>query len=342
MKRLGIVGRADHGGIAAQSLAVAQHLHPHAALVLDMTPGDRGRGPFDLKPWFDAMPDGGIVTYAFPFADVAVDWLIDQSDVIFAVEGPPPGRDDFPERCAAAGVELVIHANPELYRHFYRGPTTRITLPTTWHQDRFPDATVLPMPVDRVKFPFRCRTRARTFLHVAAPAFHDRNGTALVMEALQYVREPVTMILHGVPGFNACEDQVGLVHLVYRPACSDNRDVYPDDADVLVLPRRYGGQALTCNEAASLGIPCLTLGLSPLMGRPGVVTVPAVTPYVAGMIGGDEQVWACDPMTLAAEIDRLADSPEWVATLSLAADAWAERNSWPTLLPTWRKVLGLA
>lgn len=316
-------------------------MNPAACLVLDMTPGDRGRGPFDATPWLEL--DADVRVDAFPFSDEALDWLIDQADVIFAVEGPPPSHDDFADRCAAAGVEFVIHVNPELYRPSYRGATTRLTLPTSWHAERFPDATLLPMPVDRERFPFTLRTKATTFLHVSAPAFHDRNGTALLLESLQHVESPITMLMHGVAGMNRCEDRIGNVRVVYTPPCADHRDVYPLAADVLVLPRRYGGQSLTVNEAASLGLPCLTLDLPPLNNRPGVATVPVPyqSGYTVGMIGGNEHVWACQPGALAGAIDALVREPERVAALSLGADAWASEHSWGALLPTWREALRL-
>lgn len=342
MRRLGVLGRADETGIAAQSLAVAQHLHPVAALVLDLSPGDRGRGQFDPARWHGALHHHGAVWVDdFPFCDEALAWLVGACDVIFAVEGPPPGRDDFPEMCAMYGVELVYHANPELWRESYRSATTRVTLPTSWHRERFPDASVLPMPVDRRRFPFTLRTEATTFLHVSAPAFHDRNGTALVLECLRFVTEPVTVIFHGLPGYAAGEEQIGNVRCVYQPCVADNRRVYPDAADVLVLPRRYGGQSLTVNEAASLGIPCLTLDLPPLNARPGVVTVPPQAPYEVGMIGGPEVVWSCQPEQLAAKIDELATQPEQVESLSSAANIWAQEHSWDTLKPLWIKTLGL-
>lgn len=342
MRRLGVIGRADMGGIAQQSLAVARHLEPYvsAALVLDMSPGDRGRGPFDPTPWTDALGDR-VTCASFPFSDYMLDWLIGQSDVIFAVEGPMPGRNDFADRCAAAGVELVFHVNPELWQEVYRGPTTRLTLPTTWHQERFPDATLLPMPVDRERFPYTHRDQARTFLHVSAPAFHDRAGTALLHEALPFVESPVRFIMHGVRDTGPVKDTIGRVNVEYRVPVADHRDVYPRDADVLVVPRRYGGLSLNAAESASLGLPLVTLDLPPLNARPGVLTVPLTTSYDVAMIGGTEPVWTANPHALAREIDLLARHPRGVQELSRQADQWAAENSWSALLPTWVEVLGL-
>lgn len=338
-RRLGILGRADHGGIAAQTLAVAQHLKPASALVLDME--GRGRGTFNATPWIEALGRENIRVATFPFRDDDLRWLFDRSKVIFAAEGPPPGRDDFPNLCSGRGVEFVIHVNPELWRDSYRGPSTRLALPTSWHAERFPDAVALPMPVDCQRFPFRQRTQARHFLHVTAPAFHDRNGSDLLRAALPMVRSPVRFTIHGVSPYRET-GRVGNVELIFTPALQDHAAIYPDAADVLILPRRYGGQALTMNEAAALGMPILTLDLPPQNERPGMhVVKPFSDPPHQHMIGGEEAVHDADPAELAHAIDLFVENDGIVQKLSGGAHDWAQEHSWEALAPAWRSVLGL-
>lgn len=338
-RRLGIVGRSDHGGLAAQSLAVAQHLDPSAALVLDME--GRGRGTFNITPWVEALGHERVRVATFPFSDGDLHWLFDRSDVIFAAEGPPPGRDDFPNLCSGRGVEFVIHVNPELWRDSYRGPSTKLALPTSWHAGRFPESVALPMPVDTKRFPFRQRTQARHFLHVTAPAFHDRNGSDLLRAALPLVRSPVKFTIHGVTTQRET-GRVGNVELHFTPATQDQAGIYPPDADVLILPRRYGGQSLTMNEAAALGMPIITLDLAPQNERPGMHLVkPFLEPPHQHMIGGQEAVHDTDPAALALAIDLLVENDGIVQNLSARAGEWARVNSWKALLPRWQEVLGL-
>lgn len=338
-RRFSVIGRADHGGLAAQTLAVAQHMDHAAALVLDME--GRGRGTFNATPWIEALGRERVRVATFPFRDDDLHWLFDHSDVIFAAEGPPPGRDDFPSLCSGRGVEFVIHVNPELWRDSYRGPSTRLTLPTSWHAGRFPDAVLLPMPVDVERFPFRHRTQARHFLHVTAPAFHDRNGSDLLRAALPLVRSPVKFTIHGVTPQRET-GRVGNVELHFTPATQDHAAIYPADADVLILPRRYGGQSLTMNEAAALGMPIITLDLAPQNERPGMHCVkPYPEPPHQHMIGGEEAVHDADPAALALAIDLLVENDGIVENLSHGAGEWTQAHSWEALKPTWESVLGL-
>lgn len=338
-RRLGLLGRADTGGLAAQTLAVAQHMDPAAALVLDME--GRGRGTFNATPWLEALGRDRVRVATFPFHSDDLHWLFERSDVVFAAEGPPPGRDDFPNLCSGRGVDFVIHVNPELWRDSYRGPSTRLALPTSWHAGRFPDSVSLPMPVDRKRFPFHQRTQARHFVHIAAPAFHDRNGSDLLRAALPMVRSPVKFTIHGVTTQRET-GRVGNIELRFTPPTQDHAAIYPDSGDVLILPRRYGGQSLTMNEAASLGMPIITLDLAPQNERPGMHLVkPYSEPPHQHMIGGQEAVHDADPAQLALAIDLLVENDGIVEKLSQGAGEWARDNSWETLRPTWEAVLGL-
>ncbi len=345
MRRLGIVARADRGGLAAQTLAVAQHLSVAAALVLDL--GDAGRGPVDLKPWTKAVVKRGgrlIVAEARPHQPPnrhLVETFLEQCDVVYAAECPPLD-DTFPQLCQDRGVEFFIHVNPELWKQHYRAATTRLILPTDWHADRFPDATVLPMPVDRKRFPYQQRESAHWFLHLSAPAMDDRAGTNLLAQAVHHVRTPTRLFTRGVTD-KRHQQLVGNVEVTDNPPVADNRDLYPRGDGVAILPRRYGGLSLVFLEAASLGVPIITLDLPPQNGwmppEQLVQTLPA--PPMVGMIGGGEAVHDANPQALAERIDLFANEPELVARCSKQMDVWAEANSWARLVPLWRETLGL-
>lgn len=347
MRRLGVIGRADHGGIAAQTLSVARNMpNVEACLVLDL--GKKGRGPFDPTPWLKLDCDVRVARY--PFGDADLDWIIDASDVIYEPEGPPPFRDDFVQRCGFAETEFVIHVNPELWRTRYDGPTVTKALPTSWHADRFPDATFLPMPVDTRRFqPREGPITAARFFHLAAPAMDDRNGTGLVRAALPYVGSTCTLTTRGVltidgddaPQLSASQT-VGNVAVRHFPAAPTPEDVYPTACNVLVLPRRYGGLSLPMLEAAALGWPIVSLDLPPqdewlpLTTRVPVSETPTYTP----MIGGSEAVYDARPEDLAAVLDLLATDRLVFADARDASLAHAAANSWDTLLPRWLEVLG--
>lgn len=324
--RLGLLGaRADRGGLASQTREFHRHLSPDRTLVVDL---GAARGPVDLS-WY---PDATVVRGGEVPADV-LDCFLDGLDVLWCAE--TPYRADAFGRARQAGVRTVCHANPELWK----GSRPDLVLaPTSWRLDLLPDPVVLPFPVARDRFPFRRRTQARTFVHAAAPAMADRNGTDLVLAALRHVRVPVRMVVLGRPG--KLPSRVGRVAVEQGPETADYWRWWPDDGDVLLLPRRYAGQSLPMNEALSLGMPVVSLDVAPQNEwLPAEALVPVTRRSPRRMAGGVVQVADADPKALARVMDRLASDPAMVARCSDEADRYAESIAWETLLPRFQALL---
>ena len=193
MKALGCVGRGDLGGLGYLTRDVAAHLPVAAALVVDL--GDAGRGPFDRTFWDQSAGEVRVCGYPPTLEDC--DWLLDRSEVVYTAEVPYAA--ELPGLAGARRIPLVLHVMPELFKDDYLGPSTVIALPTDWHAGdaRFSGAVSLPVPVDTDTFAWSPRSGAKTFLHVAASAFHDRNGTELLKAALPLVRNEVTVHTRG-------------------------------------------------------------------------------------------------------------------------------------------------
>jgi hypothetical protein len=246
-------------------------------------------------------------------------------------------------------VKLVVQANPELYRPDDLGAHVPV-LPTHWERDRFPPGTaILPVPVDRVRLPPRRNpgTPVATFLHVAAPAMLDRNGTDLVLAALPYVQAECRLLVHvpsGVPVPHVLRRQprglrVGNVEVMARAGVENYWDVWTEDVGALVLPRRYGGLSLTMQEAFSLALPVVTTDLDPQKGWMGTSLVPVKNPRPTPMKGGDFDVWTCDPHDLAIAMDRLATDADHAASLSERADRQGATLDWEHWAPLYRETL---
>jgi glycosyltransferase involved in cell wall biosynthesis len=217
---------------------------------------------------------------------------------------------------------------------------------------------ILPMPVDRKRFRFTRRPSAPfdgapQFLHLAAPAMLDRNGTGLVAAALHHVRTPIRLKTRGLrtaagplggePSGLAEKETVGQVSVAHWPPSKLNIQLY-DAADVLVLPRRYGGLSMPMLEAASLGMPVITLNVPPQsewFPPDQLVPILAQNTQRDQMIGGRFEVYDARPEALADVIDRFATEPDLVARCSKLMDDWAETNSWDALRVHWIKTLGL-
>lgn len=330
-----MVARADHGGLASQTLEMARHVGARRVLIVDL--GPRGRGP--CRP--ERFAEFADVTVIAGFPKVK-HWeaFVDGLSAVYTAEvtyGPA-----LPQVAAEAGVRLVVHANPELWVEAeYRGPTTVVVTPTDWCAERVPRSRVMPMPVNRAVLPFRERAEARVVWHPCAPAMLDRHGSLIVRAALEHVRAPIRLVVTGDDAsLFANLERVGRVTVERRVGARENYWEGYDEADVLLLPRRYGGLSLPVQEALSSGMPVVMLATGPYVGRGGVVGVPIRGSERHWMKGGPYDVHDGDPAVLAAALDMLVADPAMVRALSREADAHAESLSWSRWQQPWVELLG--
>lgn len=340
MTRLGIVARADDGGLGNQTRDVVRHLAPDFVLIVLLGESARGR------EWAMRIenPNGPLheTRYVNPgprLFDEGIDAALRFCDVLYTVEGPYHGDGvELFRRCETAGVELVIHANPELYKGF---PCHRLLVPTTWRLDQMPmSATVLPHPIDIDVFtPFE-RNEEPTFVHLTGPAMLDRQGTNLVLSALQYVEQSCVVMIRR-SDHSLVSDRVGNVRIEWLPAAADHWEAIPSGAWALIQPRRYGGLSLCIQEAAARGMFTIALDREPESTFYEQVTMRvAMTeeqPYP--MAGGEVGVGDTDPRRLAAAIDEFVDHELTTGINWSRPRAWAEEHSWGKLLPDYETIL---
>jgi glycosyltransferase involved in cell wall biosynthesis len=134
-------------------------------------------------------------------------------------------------------------------------------------QRRFADRVVLlppptfPRDFAQARIANHGRTGRRRFLHVVGkPAAGDRNGTILLMYAMQRSRADFELVV---------KSQQSL-----EPIIKDKRTTWDSSApndqwrlyagfDALIMPRRYGGLCLPMNEALTSGLPVIMSDTSP-------------------------------------------------------------------------------
>lgn len=336
--RLGLLGaRADRGGLASMTAEFARHLQPDRILGIDL--GSRGRGPSDWSVYdgFDLTVNDGMDS-DLPASTVTR--FLDGLDVVYLAE--TGYRADVASLARTAGVATVLHAMPELWRADHAPPDV-VWAPTGWHLDWLPAATrIMPVPVARDRLPYRARRQAATLLHISAPAMVDRNGSRLLRLALPHIRKPCRLLVSG-PAVGIFPSQVGQVTVERAAPAGHYWDAYPDQADILILPRRYGGLSLPMQEAASLGLPIVTLDLDPQnRWLPAETLVPARKWRQAQAPGGAVDVHHCDHRALADTISRLLETPKAVNDTSAASDRWAATLDWTILAGRYRDLLEAA
>lgn len=328
-----MIVRADNGGLGNQTWEAWRHLQPEATMVVDLA--GHGRSDADV----DRYDHGRRILTSGPPNRRQAQELCDGIDTVFTCE--TFYREDFPDLAVARGTNVVAQVNPELYwPQDFAG--ARVWLPTTWERHRVPHERIMPVPVALDRFDQVPRTAARVFYHPAAPAMRDRNGTEIVRDAIPYIRAPVVLVIRGVevrgtPQLRAVSKYVQLLELPYID--DGYWQAYPNAADVLLLPRRYGGLCLPMQEAAARGMPVITTALPPQIDYPHAWFIPAERAEQVPMRGGTFDVWRADPKLLGDTITELAQQPDIVADLSVKAIEWARSLSWSQWVDEYRDAL---
>lgn len=251
-------------------------------------------------------------------------------------------------RAHGNGIRTVVYAMPELAPWTYDSsiPVPRlITVPTSWRLDTMPANTqLLPMPVARDRLPADERREVKHLYHVQAAAMLDRNGTQILLDALEHiVSDDLTLTIRVNGDGPSPMVPVGTrvhIEVVMSPEV-DYWDSYPEGIDLLVQPRRYGGLSLPVQECASLGVPTVCLATDPYASEAFTTTIPATSARDSRMKGGMVPVQSGDPRSLARAIDYLVEHPEVQHTASIEAGVWAESHSWAGPLgDRWCATLG--
>lgn len=332
--RIGVLVRAERRGLGIQTRAVADALNADRVLWVEPRPASWSQHP-DLfahhrvahTAWRRGWLDERTVRQ----------WLEGLGVVYTAETGYDPR---LPSWCDAAGVVLVRHANPEQL-----GPdevdaagSTVWWAPTDWRLEHLPTGTrVVPMPVDLpAEFDRdQCSDQVRFVHSMGHYAVEDRAGTQVVSDAVRRLSGPCRVDvfcqdrrLSAV--FKASEG----VDLRVRTRGVENRWDQFRGADVLVLPRRYGGLSLPSLEALAAGLVLVMPACSPNQVWPGP-KVDVVGWRKVRMRCGRVSVADPDPAHLAKIMGQLCRHPDEVERWKAESRAWAEANSWEALRPLW-------
>lgn len=337
---LGLIARADQRGLGILSLEFFRHMKPDRVLVVDVP-----ESPFPCRP--DRYPGATVARWSPARPQFGPGILARFLDGLTTVYSAETFYDSGLVAAARkAGVRTVLHAMPEFYRPGQPRPD-EVWAPTPWRIDTLPDPIFVPVPVPSPPLyvdgahDSRVPGEILRAVHVAGlRAAADRNGSDVLRMALRRmnpdtrldlrveVQGGVRPVLNGGPK--------GVLVSFGGPR-ADRWDLYAD-ADVLVLPRRYGGLCLPAQEAMAAGLAVVMPDVSPNDWWPTVR-------FSAGPGGrikapcGELPVAAPDPTALAGQLDALAADPAWVTELQAGSRKWAAEHSWAALLPEYERRL---
>lgn len=334
--RLGLIARADHRGLGQQTRSAFRALDPARTMVVNCP----SVNPLPLH--LEYFP-GATVVNRIPTDQDCHAFLSSGVDVVYSAE--TFYNPNLPDIARQLGVKTVLHANYEFLDRSDR--PSLWAAPSMWHFDEFPEPRqFLPVPIALDQFPDLPRPATAThFCHVIGrPAVHDRNGTIDLLAALPFVRSPITVTIRCqdpgyIPSILHRRSIPANVQLIVRSAdIPDYWDLYAGQ-DVLVMPRRFGGLCLPCNEGLGAGMPVIMPNIDPNnTWLPADWLVPA-TKTGTFMAKTRIDVYTTDPRALAAKIDQFATDHTFYAEAQTTARDLAKRHSWDALLPEYRRVL---
>lgn len=335
--RVGLFGaRADDRGLGRLTHDFYRHMRPARTLVVDM-----GRWATQFPQHLDRYPGAEVA----PFNGGALDPLVMRRfftglDVAMFYETAYDHRAY--TIAAEVGCRTILYSMPEFHRQATEtipGPDV-VWVPTCWRADLIPGARVVPAPVTIEGGPHRRGGHRLRVLHVAGHrATGDRNGTLSFLRAVRLLGSDAEIRvvtqdprLPNVQGITRQRVQV------ITGGVEDYRRMY-DRADLLVMPRRYGGLCLPVQEAMAAGLAVAMTGCDP---NPQTWPVAEISWHPGPTIntpGGRVALADPDVGDIAAIIDRLAADPGEVGALKARAGQWAQANSWDTLAPLYRAEL---
>ncbi len=331
--KIGLVARCDSTGLGVQTKEFYDHIKPAKTLVVDITNINKSKGKI-AKTYPEWYPDNAKFIPGFP-VPIDFEWLMKGIDLVFTIESPYSYKLFTIAR--ELGVKSINQFNYEFLDYFVRPDWAFpdvLAAPTNWNlnhvKDTFSDRVniiELPVPVNREVLPYKKRARARRFLHIAGHRTEDdRNGTAIVLEAINLVKNPeVEFIIktqYEIPSI------VGHNVQIVHEEVEHYWENYSDEFDVLLLPRKFGGLSLQLQESLSLGMVPIMTNLEPqnqMLDPESMIPTESRKMLFTRMNMPSHQT---NPQVLADKIEQLASDDKLVERLSEKSNEIAEKLSW--------------
>lgn len=200
--------------------------------------------------------------------------------------------------------------------------------PSDLDQQRYPSGTRVTVPAS---VPWKLRETAKVFVHNAGNGgLGGRNGTKEVIEAMQYVKSPVRLILRSQePVYGADHPKIDL-----RIGQVSEEELW-SEGDAFLFPERFNGLSLPLQEAYASGMLVMAGDRFPMnQWLPREPLIP-VDHYTTEKIACQFECAHYDPKVIAHTIDLWYGKD--ITDFSIRGKVWAELNSWEKLKPVYEE-----
>lgn len=305
--------RATNSGLGNQTKEFFDHFKPDKTVVIDISHID-GK---EIYP--ERFTGEGVETLkGFPTNQWVRDWVdaqVGKIDLIFCIE--IPYNYHLFSYARMKGIKTVLQYNYE-FLDYLQDPQLpmpdMLLAPSLWNFDKVEsmfghmvNVTYLPVPTNTEVIKNRLIKECKTFIHVAGyKLFEDRNGTEALIKAMPHVKsQDIKVILYSQ---HPLEIPVNDPRVEVRQLNVKNYWELYEEGDCLILPRKYGGLSLQCNEAMAAGMPVIMPNCEPnnywihpggLFQHSGMKKIKTRT---------EIECYQIHPPKLAAKIDELAEN----------------------------------
>lgn len=318
LNNLGIICRSDRTGLGVQSLNYTKLLRPSKIMLINSKPFN---GNEQHPEWYE----GFNVQHVIGFPTIRdINFFL--RGITSVLSGECFYSDYFPTHARAKGVKSLLAPNLEFSDVFAASlglasrPETKADfylLPSHWMEEQWmqhlPNSAYLPVPVFPADFKKArdtnfARQGRRRFVHVIGKqASSDRSGYESLLEALPFATSDFELVIRSQHDLDVKSDDRRLTYAIGD--MPDNNDLY-QDADAMIMPRRYGGNNMVMSEALMSGLPVIMNNISPdnSILPPEWLVRASVKDKLKTRILLD--VYSADPQKLAEKMDWLATMPD--------------------------------
>ncbi len=254
------------------------------------------------------------------------DQLIEECDVIIAFETffdwkvIPKAREKGKKTVLIPMYECTPFPNP------YQADL--ILNPSALDQKYYPQGTEVTIPVTAN---FRLREKAQVFIHNAGNGgLGGRNGTKEVLEAMQFVKSPIdlivrtqnTALLSGLPSsLKQSIEEDGRIEI--RHGTFD--DIW-SEGDVLIFPEKFNGLSLPLQEAFASGMLIMAGDRFPInTWLPKEPLIPVSSSHKE-KLAVEFDMAEFSPEVIAEKIDEWFNKD--IKSYSLLGGEWGTKNNW--------------
>lgn len=310
---LGIIVFANDSGLGAQTRRLTEMLKPFRILAIDSSGFSKNKE--QNWQWYDNFQ--GYKVRGFPTNREIDIFLTDLTHVLVCEN--PLNFYLFSE-AKKLGIKTFCQSNYEFCDNLNRPDLPQpdyFLMPSYWKVEEMKRAfgsnkvRHLPPPINPNEFAEVreynfARTGKPSFVHIVGTlAAHDRNGTLDLLEALKFAKGDFFLTIksqHDLPP----EYRVADPRVRYQIGNEKNTAMLYKDFDAMILPRRYGGLALTVNEALLSGLPVIMTDISPnnqLLPKEWLIPAMQISEFKARVM---IDVFGTAPIGLARKLDWLS------------------------------------